>query len=286
MKIIALVTLYFPSENVKENMENLANYVDQIYLIDNTPKSSNEELFDGIRNAIYMPLKENLGLSAAYNKCLKNLKDNSYIIFFDQDSFCPEGLIESLKKDYSFVSDKLHKKGIIGPSYYEANAGKVMLPKSKKNISEGIYEVSSIITSGLFTELEVIKDIGYWNENIFLDMADWDLCWRVKKEGLFCALDNKVILQHRLGKAVHKLVGLSVKEGAAFRIYYQIRDCLYLLKENYVPVKYKIRFILMLTVRPVIHLVVLPNKKDRIHFYFKGLRDYKKKIHGCISEKI
>mgnify|MGYP002520812770 FL=1 len=286
MKTISLVTLYFPDENVKKNISQLSHFVDNVVLLDNTPDSDNSGLFAGLEKTEYIAYKENLGLSEAFNRYLKSLKENSYIIFFDQDSFCPENFIEQLKNDYSFCCRKLGKKGIIGPAYFEKNANQLMIPKQKKEISEGIYQVKSIITSGMFTELEVLQKIGFWNEEIFLDMADWDLCWRVLKNNFFCCLTRNVVLAHRLGKGVRHVAGIKVKEGAPFRVYYQTRDCLYLLRRNYVPLKFRIRLIQNLTVRSLLHLIVLPDKIMRIHYYIKGIMDFKNKIHGVLSENI
>lgn len=176
MKTISLITVYFPDENVRNNIIQLSRLVDKVVLLDNTPISDNSALFSGIEKTEYIAYKENLGLSEAFNRYLKKLTENCFIIFFDQDSFCPESLIEQLKNDYSFCCRKLGKKGIIGPAYFEKNANQLMIPKQKKRIIEGIYQVKSIITSGMFTELEVLQKIGLWNEEIFLDMADWDLC--------------------------------------------------------------------------------------------------------------
>lgn len=286
MNTIALVTLYFPDENVKTNITQLSRFVDKVVLLDNTPDSDNSVLFSRINKTEYVAYKENLGLSLAFNRYLKTLSENCYIIFFDQDSFCPEDLVEHLKEDYQTCCDNLGRKGIIGPAYFEKNANRLMIPKQKKLIEKGIYEVKSIITSGMFTEFDVIKSVDFWNDEIFLDMADWDFCWRVLKIGFFCCLSTNVILSHRLGKSVHHIAGIKVKEGAPFRVYYQTRDCLYLLNKKYVPLKFKIRFILMLTVRPILHLIFLSDRKKRIHYFFKGISDYKKNIHGVLEENV
>lgn len=284
MNTIALVTLYFPDDKVKDNIVQLSRFVDKVVLLDNTPNSDNSALFSEIEKTEYVAYKENLGLSVAFNLYLKSLTENCYIIFFDQDSFCSEDLVVHLKKDYQTCCDNLGRKGIIGPAYFEKNAGHMMVPKQKEEVFAGLYEVKSIITSGMFTELDVIRQTGFWNEEIFLDMADWDFCWRVERNGFFCCLSTNAILSHRLGKSVHHFAGIEIWEGSPFRVYYQVRDCLYLLKKNYVPLKFKIRFILMLTVRPLLHLIFLSGKKKRIHYFFKGISDYKKKIHGVLKE--
>ena len=45
MTTLAIVTLYFPDENVKNNITQLSKFVDKVVLLDNTPNSDNSGLF-------------------------------------------------------------------------------------------------------------------------------------------------------------------------------------------------------------------------------------------------
>ena len=38
----------------------------------------------------------------------------------------------------------------------------------------------------------------------------------------------------------------------------------------------------MLTVRPIVHLIVLSNKKERIKYFIKGIHDFNKGIYGSL----
>lgn len=280
---MALVTLYFPNNTVQQNINQLSKLVDRVVLLDNTPNNDNFSLFVSINDNIeYIAYKQNMGLSSAFNRYLEKLNENCYIIFFDQDSYCPYNLIDQLKEDYAICCEKLKKKGILGPAYFEVNANRLMLPRQKKKVSNGVYQVSSIITSGMFTELQVLREVNFWNEEIFLDLSDWDICWRINEGGFFCCLSENVILRHSLGNCTHKIGFLKIKEGAVFRVYYQTRDCLFLLKKKYVPVKFKVRFFFMLTIRPIIHFIFLPNKFTRFNYFIRGIKDYKKKKHGVL----
>ena len=282
MNTFALVTLYYPDDSVRENIIQVLGLVDAVILLDNTPERDNSRLFSDVHNATYVAFKRNCGLSGAYNYCLKSIEKNCYVVFFDQDSWCPENLIEQLRTDYEVCRKRLCRQGVIGPAYFEKNAGKIILPRRKKKIKSGLYEVRSVITSGMFTELDVMRRIGFWNEEVFLDMADWDVCWRINKAGMFCCLTENAVLSHKHGKGVHRFAGVTIEECAPFRIYYQIRDGLYLLGKNYSPLKFRLKFVLMLIVRPIVHLLVLPEKRERIHYLLKGIQDYIRKIHGAL----
>ena len=85
--VYALVTLYNPENTVAENMKKLQQYVDKIYLIDNSATDNANQFLS--RKIKYIPNYANFGLSAAFNKVLKNehFEDDDYIIFLVQSLF-------------------------------------------------------------------------------------------------------------------------------------------------------------------------------------------------------
>ena len=150
----------------------------------------------------------------------------------------------------------------------------------RKMVNSDSYITKSIITSSMLTTYGNLEKVGFWNEKVFLDMADWDLCWRMMNRGMACCMTNKVVLQHSLGLGEKRILFLRIKIGAAIREYYQTRDCLYLLKEEYVPLKYKIRFVMMITIRPIEHLLFLSDKRKRALYIYRGFKDYINKDIG------
>lgn len=106
--IIALVTLYNPDCKVIRNINQLSSQVSSVILSDNTPNKDNAVIFKDIKNILYFPNYENLGLSSAFNKCLKLeiTRKSDYLIFFDQDSLIPNNYIARI----SSFSRNLQKK--------------------------------------------------------------------------------------------------------------------------------------------------------------------------------
>jgi len=290
--INALVTLYNPNHIVVENVEVIAKQVDKLFLCDNSYKN-NREIFESLKyykNIYYIKNDRNLGLSLAFNKVLKNkdnnFRDEDYIIFFDQDSHIDELHINKLINEYEELIRRNINVGCLGPYFFNTSSNVIEVPKLKKLIYEETYSVKSVITSSMLTTFGNLKKINFWNENIFLDMADWDLCWRFIRCKLLCCMTKKVVMNHALGTGeTHFLKIFRIKIGATIREYYQTRDCLYLLHEKYTPFKFKIRFFLMVTLRPLIHYLVLDDRKERIKYIIKGIKDYKRGIHGEFQEK-
>lgn len=274
--IYALVTVYNPSETVVNNIKAISKQVNRVVLCDNSCVK-HEDMFSEIDNVDFFFFKENLGLSAAFNRILKKYKSfncEDFIIFFDQDSQIADNHVNQLIEDYKMLENKGIKIGCLGPVYFNVNSGSLEIPRKKKHIENQIYCVSSIITSSMLCRYGKLEEIGFWNEDIFLDMADWDLCWRFQKYGLMCCLDVKIVLNHSLGEGEKKIGFLKLEISNPVRGYYQIREALYLMGKSYVPLKYRIRFIYMLTIRPVFYLIFFDKKNARIKYFFKGIKGF------------
>lgn len=283
VKIVALVTVYNPDKNVVENLQILSRQVEQVILCDNS-MNDNAQMLGGVTKSIYTTQHKNLGLTGAFNSVLKDpaygWKDDDLIIFFDQDSQIGEGYIQALQDEYRKIETLIPNLGCLGPVFYNTSNGRTERPRQKKNITDETYEVSNTITSSLMMRYGNLKRIDFWNEKVFLDLADWDLCWRMQKAGMVCCMTEKVVLHHSVGNGEKKVGPIKLRVGQPFREYYQTRDALYLLQENYVPLKMRLRLIANVTIRPVVHYLMLDDKKSRMKFIRRGINDYKKGVHG------
>ncbi|MBQ9263677.1 MAG: glycosyltransferase [Clostridia bacterium] len=286
--ITAIVSLYHPSATHADHAALLAAQADRLILCDNSP-DSHEALFSFLGDkAHYLPNRQNLGLSAAFNRVLKDERfawqDDDFVIFFDQDSVVPEGHIEKLVDTYNRLAAQGHDLGCLGPVYFNTSNQREEVPIQKEMIDGENMQVSSIITTSMLCKYGALKQIGFWNEEVFLDMADWDVCWRFTAAGKEIILSYVSVLRHSVGEGKKKVGPIELRVGRPFREYYQTRDCLYLLKKKYVPFKFKARFVAMVTVRPILHVLFLEEKKQRLHYMLKGIHDYKKGFRGALRE--
>lgn len=287
----ALVTVYFPDECAVHKIATIIPQVDKTIVCDNTPmvQKGAVERIKALGNVDYVCFGANLGLSAAFNRILKdrsylwNPKD--YIFFFDQDSVIESGHVEKMIFQFEQLRIENRDVGCLGPVYYNASSKTVEEPRCKHKIASQVYSVSSIITSSMLTTYAILEQVGFWNEKIFLDMADWDLCWRIQAAGHLCCLTNAVILQHCVGQGEKKLGPLRLRIGSPVREYYQIRDCLQLLFQSYTPLKYRARFCAMITIRSPLHLLFLDHRKERFRYMLHGLLDYSRRKTGAWEEK-
>ncbi len=287
----ALITVYHPDGAVVENVSAIARQVDGVFICDNS-SGSNQMLFSSVLaegNGQYIWFGGNLGLSRAFNRVLRDdrypWREEDYILFFDQDSRVEEGHISALTGQYEAVKSAGYPIGCLGPVYFNTSSGSVEMPKSRRTVAEKVYSVSTIITSSMLTTYGNLEKVGFWNDGVFLDMGDWDLCWRLTAAGMLCCLTDAAVLHHSVGRGEKKIGPLRLRVGAPFREYYQIRDCLYLLGKPYTPMKYRIRFCAMVLVRSPLHVLFLDNRKLRMKYICMGLRDYRRKKTGALEEK-
>ena len=285
---IAIITVYYPKCEHINNIVSISQQVDLVIVCDNSPYD-NFDLFKSISNLRYCFWNKNLGLSASFNNVLKDesfeWSNSDNIIFFDQDSYIPDNHISSMVKDYDDLEQKGFNVGCIGPFFFNKSMGKVESPKLYEDVGNSIVKVKSIITSSMLCKYGKIKEISFWNENLFLDMADWDLCWRFIEKGYFCYMSPNSIMEHSVGEGNKRVLFFNLRIGKPFREYYQTRDCLYLFLERYVPWNFRVRFVAMILIRPILHILFLNSPKERFTYIMKGIRDFCLNRHGEILDR-
>lgn len=285
----ALISIYYPTDTVKQNVKAIASQTDLVYLCDNSPVS-NYPMFSGPDmpdHVHYVCFHRNLGLSGAFNRVLKDpslpWSEDDDVLFFDQDSRIGEGHVQKLLSVYRDLQREGFPAGCLGCVFFNSSHGATEIPRIKKLLLPGTYAVSSIITSSMLCTYRDLKQIGFWNDHVFLDMADWDLCWRMQSAGKLCCLTDATVMNHSVGSSEKKIGPLKLRVGQPVREYYQIRECLYLLRQRYTPLKYRVRFFAMLLIRSPLHVIFLDHRKQRIYYICKGFLDFFRGKHGAID---
>lgn len=284
MNTIALVTLYNPDENINNRIKLLSEQVSTVFLLDNSPASRCGSLFSSIKNCTYLFFGENLGLSAAFNRILKHFsvcKDADFILFFDQDSCVTKHLIDTLAKDFMSLSAS-YTVGCVGPMYFDrTRCIRAGITKKSAPVGNNCFRSSEVITSSMITTYQVLEDIGFWDESVFLDYADFELCWRMAKHGYETFVSGNAMLNHSLGLGILQchffFKELTFNYASPFREYYQTRAAIKLLKRTYIPLNWRRNFIFNLTIRILLYTLYLPEKVKRLKYFCLGI------VHGVLG---
>ena len=174
-----------------------------------------------------------------------------------------------LLKEYDEIS-KNYNIGCVGPRFSNYTSGISKKARLSKKISQNHYIVPNIITSSSLFKFKTLKEINFWNESIFLDMADWDLCWRIRKKGKKCFITDAVHMEHKIGDGKKKILFFSLDLCKPFREYYIIRDGAKLLMYNYVEIRKKVMLLYIIFIRSLLNIFFLDKKCLRLKYIFIG----------------
>lgn len=172
-------------------------HVGHVILVDNSTDKSVSDYLDSLvtersDKCILIRPGGNIGLSRAYNLAINSAKSVGaiWIHLADHDAILSEDLFVSTHELWMSLSERKVRVGGIVP----------IVSDDRTLLDRGIglrcraFTLSSTITSGLFTRIDIIEAVGGFNEKLFVEGADFELTNRMRLKGwkLYCM--NKVLI--------------------------------------------------------------------------------------------
>lgn len=229
-KVAAVVVIYNPELSVVANINSYIEQVGKLFVVDNSDKVINENLFQelsALKNAEYISNKGNLGIAAALNIGATRAieEDFEYLLTMDQDSEATPSMVSALMECFS----QDFKIGIVSPILYHPE-GRNIIHKSEKSFER----IITAWTSGNLLDLDVFKKSGGFKEDLFIDYVDHEFCLRLNRMGFKVYVCNKARLKHSLGNIEE--VNLIFRKfyptnHSALRLYYRTRNRFYVKKK-------------------------------------------------------
>jgi len=295
MNTVAVIIVTFnPCLTTLERLiDNVSSENVPLIIVDN-----NSDCVELIRNKVlefkctnFVSLANNEGIAKAQNIGIAEamLLSVDYVLFFDQDSTINEGFVDKLRREYINLSSMKKTPVILGPVFYDSRYG-FEYPQIKfnkfgfrrkfttKSLKEP-QEVSCIISSGMFVDINIFKKVGLMDEQLFIDYVDTEWCLRATQSGYQCYVSPLISMDHEIGIANIKLLKWRVPVHSAFRRYYRIRNSYYLLRYTHVPKIMAIREIIFSIVHQLI-LILLGAGGARAK---QILTLFKASFDGCFS---
>lgn len=278
-KVYSLITTYQPEiENLKRLVENLSMQTDFVVISNNSSFEIHPEEFTNISPVYVINFGKNLGIAEAQTIGMKWGFENgaNFILQMDQDSTPHEDMVEQLLKCYQDMSEAGLSPGLVGVLDYDKVTGEVNKARVKKGtrIRDDYYDVDSTLSSGSLIPKHAWEVVGGMRNDLFIDAVDHEYCWRLRYAGFKIIRNKKALLAHRLGDGRFKIMGLvSVGMPSPFRHYYATRNIFLLLKEKHVPIFWKFSSLIKLFGKVIFYPIFLPNGKERLSFFLRGIRD-------------
>lgn len=230
IKVCAGIVLYNPDlVRLSENISRIITQVDKVILIDNGSKNIEEvkDKFEDNIKILFVCNHQNLGIAKALNQLVGVAKQNgfSWILTLDQDSVCMPELIKNYKK---FMH--LPKTGMLTCNIVDRNFG------VESSVNQAEYETCKFcITSGSLLYIPILEKIGGFDEKLFIDKVDYDICLSMQEIGWKIVRVNYNGLLHEIGHAKKIKIGKSELvffNHSSIRRYYIARNGIYCAKKH------------------------------------------------------
>lgn len=237
-----VIVLYNPNEEEKVAIKEVANEFPGA-LVDNS--SSPTYSSSVIGQMKYISLGHNAGIAKAQNEGIRALIKScniKYIVFFDQDSKIPKSYPSNIVAEFERVNAmKGGRLSCLGPKVRDKNDGEEYhsVIHKQQPIENDFQMKSEIISSGSCISVEKIKEIGLFDERLFIDFVDTEWCFRAYSKGCVCGITERVLLDHEVGKRKLHLGNHIILISAPFRYFYQYRNLILLSVRDYVPMNFK-----------------------------------------------
>ncbi len=242
-----MIILYNPDlDRLKENLAHIVPQCSHILCIDNASANLEQTkvLLQQYEDIELMENTQNVGVAAALNQGMTYWEEKGlqWVLSLDQDSVCPMNLMEQLLQHV----DLDEKIAIICPKIQ--NEGQGIMPSTGVVVDSNakLRWIDDVITSGSLMSVEKWRALGGYDEQLFIDFVDVDLCIRIVKQGFRILEDSSVVLEHQIGETfTRKLLGKTfiVRNHSPFRKYYIIRNDIYIYKKKEQVLKNVIKFI-------------------------------------------
>jgi rhamnosyltransferase len=229
----AVVVSYYPDSDFSRRLRVAAEQVELLVVVDNTDDlQAKKDIYKICRTfgVLYKNLSTNVGIAKATNVGIQELLLHGCdcILFLDQDSSLLPGAVKQMELSLQRARDNGISVGMVCPETHDEYLGSPKFESEKEDC-----EVQFAISSGALVLADVIREIGLFVEEYFIDCVDQEYCLRVRRSGKRIIRSSSAHMLHRLGNpSKHYMCGLSfiTTNHIAIRRYYIARNTVWMTK--------------------------------------------------------
>lgn len=242
--LVAVVVTYHPSPDVVHNLRAVVAECGDVIVVDNGSGDDVCARLSRLPGVQLLGLGENLGIATALNRGMRRAEEQGrkWVVTFDQDSTPEPGMVAAMLE----TANRSDREVIVGPRIREAALegescwlrAHESCPLCFERVPCGerdLERVSIIITSGALTSVRNWRELGGYDEQLFIDFVDTDFCLRHTARGGRIAVCADADLRHHLGaRERRKAFGLRFNptHHPAIRHYYIARNRILMMQRH------------------------------------------------------
>ena len=277
IKIAGVVVLYNPDESVYQNIKTYIHALHTLYIIDNSSLKHDigTKLLE-YKNIQMIHSGENIGISKALNFALNyaEMQDYKWLMTLDQDTSFNVGDIDIFLESFHILNDE--NIALVSPLHNK----KFIVENAENSFIDKDY----IMTSANVVNIKIAREIGGYDENLFIDEVDHEFCFRLKNSEYTIFQYIAIAVNHSLGTSYK--YNEKIKLYDPVRLYYMSRNYLYLKNKYYFKYhsffKIRDRYLLKFFLN---QLIYGKQRFKNITMIFKGIKDYKNQKYGKLIDE-
>ena len=236
--VLAVVITYNPDQRLLRHLQALRSQCDAVAVIDNGSANLGWVEEACVRTGcLSISNRTNLGVAAALSQAARMAQEGGFdwLATFDQDSFCPPGAIDGLLKLFE-VHPQRDQIAVLGLAHRDRATGRNYHHRLDILVETNDWlSLRTTITSGSLIRVDLFRQVGLFDDRLFIDAVDHEFCLRVRKHGWLVIEGRHYVLEHSIGEAKeHRLFGyrIACTHHSATRRYYMTRNQLEVCARN------------------------------------------------------
>lgn len=265
------IVTYNPDiDRLKENIDSIMEQVSQLVIVDNGSENVEDicDMIDGREDIFMVWNEENQGIAKALNEIIQFANEHNWdwVLTLDQDSVTMPGLIENYRQYMDF-----DRVAMITCLFLDRNYG---IQQEYEFAGEYRY-AERCITSGCLTKVAPCLETGGFDEAMFIDYVDFDMCYMLTERGYRILQSSFRGVLHELGNSQRKVFfgrEVIVTNHSPGRRYYYSRNLIYFIRKHSGHVN-ALRYYIKLYGRLGVVLLYEKNKWNKLKYGFRGIID-------------
>jgi rhamnosyltransferase len=253
-EVFAVIVTFNPDlQGLSALLEQLLPQVGGAIIVDN---GSSVDLDDWRRQHPHYDVEllrigENRGIGAAQNAGIEHARRHGvgFVLLSDQDSLPAPDMVRCLKQALRELQERGVRVAAVGPRYLDVNQNRLQpfirvkgvgIEKLWCDDAKAVFEVDYVIASGCLVPMHALDAIGGMCGEIFIDYVDVEWGLRARRHGYRCYGVCAASMRHRHGETALQVMGRQYVLHSPLRHYYRTRNAIWLYKQRYVPLRWKV----------------------------------------------
>ena len=303
--VVAVIVSFKPDLMRLESLLGaLESQVARIIVVDN---ASGDQTVGALRRMasrgtiILVENTSNLGLGAALNQGCRRAEDlgATHLLLHDQDSLPRPHMVQHLLDALLRLEKEGRRVAAVGPVWVdERHSGSPRFPfvtysglrAHKHHCQAGapdrLIKTHMLITSGTFIGVDVRRQVGPFDEGMFVDSTDIEWCFRAASFDYELYGVCKAEMGHQLGDDVRQVGFLRQRAiHSSIRLYYMMRNRVLLYRRHIAPLSWIVWDVRHAFGKLVLFTVFVPPRLKNLQFMLWGLLDGFRGTTGPLPER-